>query len=147
MNKCESSDRAEAFIIDIEKECNTVLVSRDDLLLLFESCFQFNEEKIIDEIAFTGKYIHSLVTILKRRNDHLDEVALLKVKEEYTANIKRFTELIEKIINPADDIAKEKIQSKYLQLSHQALENISILCSDLNFVKIYLNDKKYLGSN
>ena len=144
MSKCEASDKAELLIIEIEKHFNTTLVSRDDLLLILESCYLNRQEKIIKDLAFTGKYINSLLSILKRRNDHFDEIALLKVKEEYTANLKRITSLLEEIISSADEKVKEKIKSKYFILNHQSLENISILCNDLNFVKNYFNDKKHL---
>ncbi len=147
MNKCEASDRAELLILDVEKHNKVFLSLRNDLLILFETCYELKEETLIDDLSFTGKYLHSLINILKRGNDHLDEVALIKVKEEYTSNIKRITSMLEKIILSIDDKNKDSFYQKYLILNHQSLENISLLCKDLNYVKIYLNDKKHQGSN
>jgi hypothetical protein len=49
---------------------------------------------------------------------------------------------LDELITYANDFLKAIFKNKYFELSQQGIANLNELCSDLSFLKLYLNDNK-----
>ena len=129
-------------IEEIEKFSNYKLKRKDDLGLLLEVGTSNLEKKEIEDLAFNAKYILGLQRVLKKGSLNPEVNNLEKIKNDYFENIIKITEQIGKIINFASGEKKAHLKRTYLELNQQSFQNLNELLEDLEWAKMYLNNKK-----
>ncbi len=116
--------------------------NEEDIKRLIDLSVKENKLAELDEIAFSAKFTKGLLRIIQNRNNNIDDEYFDKIKKEYSENIQKVKSGLEKLIDEASNFIKNIYSEKYFQLTHESLANLNNLCSDLEWVKMYLNSLK-----
>lgn len=120
---------------------------KDDLLKLFDLIKETHREHLLEEISFTAKYVMGLLRVLKAGVNNSEVKSLEHVKQDFSANMKKITEELKKVIADADEGTKQYLGAEYLQMTQEGLRNLNLLLSDLEWTKKYLNSQKRQNKN
>ncbi len=114
----------------------------EDLLRIIELSYQFDLNEELDALAFSGKFSHGLLKIIQQGGATIEKDYFDKIKKEYAESLESVKRSLEPILKKSSDFFRKIFEEKYFSLSQEGVFNLSNLCSDLNYLKIYLNDKK-----
>lgn len=135
-------DEALELYSELNQRAHHEIKCGEDLLRIIETAYQFELREELEQLAFSGKYSYGLLSIIQKGGANLEEDYFEKLKAEYTESIKTVKNDIDKILKRAADFYQNIFREKYFTLSHDAMFNLSNFCSDLNHLKLLLNDKK-----
>ena len=137
------------FSVEAEKICNTVedisrgsLINKEDLRRIIEIALQNKRMDLLEELAFNAKYTQGLVSVIQKQDNKIDDEYFAKVKDELVQSFENVKFLLEELMKLGSDFLSTIFKEKYLELSQQGLFNLNNLCSDLGYLKLYLNDLK-----
>jgi hypothetical protein len=137
------------YSVEAEKICNSVediargnLFNKEDLRRITEIALQNNRMELLEKIAFSAKFTQGLVSVIQKQDNKIDEEYFAKVKEELINSFEKVKSLLEELLSLGSDFLSAIFKEKYLELSQQSLFNLNNLCSDLGYLKLYLNDLK-----
>jgi len=116
--------------------------NKEDIRRIIESALEHDQTNLLRELSFQAKYLQGLLKIIKTKNEVIDDKYFINVRTEYTEGIKKVKELLEKIIEPESQFIKNIFNEKYFQLTHHSMSNLTNLCNDFSYVKLYFNDLK-----
>lgn len=136
---------AEKIIEEVSQLSGSKLYNKDDLQRIVELAIAADKLKVLDQLAFQAKFSQGLIRIIQKKEMELKDEYFSAIGEELTENIGKIHSLISELLSPASDFIKNIYEEKYFQLTQQSLNNLNNLCSDLGFLKIYLNDLKRSG--
>lgn len=135
--------------LDAEKICNCVedlakgkLKNKEDLLRLTELALSSNNMKKLEELAFQAKFSQGILRIIQNKDNTLNEEYFASLKNEYMQSIQLIKDTLENLLTNASEFLKTIYKEKYFQLNLQSMNNLNDLCSDLVYLKYYLNDQK-----
>ena len=135
--------------LEAEKICNSVediakghLNNKEDLLRITEIALQNHKMELLEDLAFHAKFLQGLVNIIQNRDNKIEEEYFAKVKSEMLQSIEKVQRLLSELLEFASDFLKTIYKEKYFQMSREAISNLNSLCSDLSYLKLYLNDVK-----
>lgn len=118
------------------------ILNEEDIQRLLEITFKEDKLKELDDVSFSAKFTKGLLRIIQNRDNNIEDEYFEKVKKEYSENIQKVKSGLEDLIKNSSDFLKGIYEEKYFQLTHESLANLNNLCSDLEWVKMYLNDQK-----
>lgn len=118
------------------------LQRKEDISRIIELGFKSENFEAIEKMAFIGKYLDGLFNIIKRGESGIDEQVFKSYVEEYSINLEKFKNELEKLLQFASDFIQDIFRKKYLMLNQEGVQNLTALIHDFNYFKIYLNDKK-----
>ena len=127
---------------DAEQFSDSLLKKKDDLVLLLNECSSINNFTIFDDLCFTGKYINGLLRVLKTGNTNPEVKSLDHVKKDLSDNMEKVISLLKEITLNSSEEIKINFEKKYFSLSPEAFANLTVLVSDLDATKKYLNQIK-----
>lgn len=131
-----------SFLKSVNEHSGNKLKNLEDLTRLFEIANNNNLTTVLEKIIFSAKAFNGLMRIIKNIDNKFDDAYFEKLKLE----IKHHTEVVmnglKEISEKGGSFIAEIFAEKYLTLSTECMQNLSILCSDLEYVKLYLNDNK-----
>ncbi len=137
------------FKLEAEKICNCVediakgkLNNKEDLQRITELALQNNKIELLEELSFQAKYSQGLVKIIQKRDNKIEADYFAKVQAEMLQSITNIKNLLEELLQYAGDFLKNIYREKYFEMTTQSLFNLNNLCSDLGYLKLYLNDQK-----
>ena len=139
-------DEAEKIFSNIDRLASGKLFHKEDLLRLIEMTLKNNNLGLLEDLSFQAKFSHGLMQIIKSSDSKVDEEYFSKIKIELTESILKIRSVFEKLIENADDFIKSIFVEKYLAMTQQSMVNLNNFCSDLGFLKLYLNDLKRKGN-
>ncbi|RJP63607.1 MAG: hypothetical protein C4543_00195 [Ignavibacteriales bacterium] len=142
MNSVDNKKAAEEFCIKIDEFAKGKLNNAEDLTRIAEIIFKINKQELLDEISFSAKYSQGLLKIIQNRSNNIEDDYFDRIKAEYTEAVKKIRELLKTILADGSPFIKQIFIDKYLSLTHESLNNLNLLMSDLSWVKMYLNDIK-----
>ncbi|WKZ70645.1 MAG: hypothetical protein QY331_05170 [Melioribacteraceae bacterium] len=142
MNSVDNKKAAEEFCSKINEFAKGKLNNAEDLTRIAEIIFKINKQELLDEISFSAKYSQGLLKIIQNRSNNIEDDYFDRIKAEYTEAVKKVRELLTRILNDGSPFIKQIFIDKYLSLTHESLNNLNLLMSDLSWVKMYLNDIK-----
>lgn len=114
----------------------------DDIGRLIELSIQNGKMDILEGLSFQARYAQGLLKIVQNRDNKIEDEYFSKVQREFAEAIGKIKSSIEIIISDSSGFIYQIFNEKYLQMTQDALSNLNKLCSDLGFVKLYLNDLK-----
>lgn len=135
---------AENIFLEVEKLAGSKIANKEDLLRIISLAFQNDNVKILEDLSFQAKFTQGLLKIINTKDNSIQDEYFSTVKKEFGTSVETIKNLLKAIISNSDNFYEEIIEKKYFQLSHQSLSNLSILCNDLSYLKLYLNDQKRL---
>jgi hypothetical protein len=130
------------FVNEVEKFSKSRLKRKAELIRIYEEAVNNNNEKLFEDLAFTAKYVQGLLRIVKTGSANSEINNLDQIKKDFSDNMNKVILKIKEIIAGADEGMKTHFELTYFELSQQGFINISELLSDLEWAKIYLNDRK-----
>ncbi len=133
---------ADKLIGEIEQFSNQKLKRKDDLKTLIEESKKNEKEKLLENLSFNAKYVLGLQRVLKMGSSNSEISSLEKIKEDYTNNLIKSIGQIKELVNFSSEENKIHFNKTYFDLTQQALKNLNELLEDLEWTKIYLNQKK-----
>jgi hypothetical protein len=124
-----------------------------DLSVLIEASFLARNERLLNDLTFTAKYLNGLGKILRdnmiSQSAHntiekksLDESSANKIRSEFKEHIKKFTLQMAALIKDLDESDRNIIEKKYLDMTRSSMINLSSMIYDLTWLKKLLNTKK-----
>lgn len=135
---------AENIFLEVEKLAGSKIANKEDLLRIISLAVQNDNVKILEDLSFQAKFTQGLLKIINTKDNSIQDEYFSTVKKEFGTSVETIKNLLKAIISNSDNFYEEIIEKKYFQLSHQSLSNLSILCNDLSYLKLYLNDQKRL---
>ena len=132
---------------EVEKFNGKSLNRKEDLSIIIDSYNQTGKIEDFENLCFTGKYINGLLRVLKSSVKIPEVQSIDHVKKDLSENIEKVISQLNEITFKMKDENKKKIESTYLELSQNSLQNLQQLVEDLDNIKKYLNHLKRINSN
>lgn len=127
---------------EIEKLSKGKLNFRDDLERIIEISLEKGNIKALEELSFQARYSQGLLSIVKNRDNRIEDGYFDKIQKEYMDSILRIKSQIELILGSSSEFISQVFSKKYFEMNQKSMTNLNLLCSDLSFLKLYLNDLK-----
>ena len=138
----EDKNRARSILDNIDSFSKNKLKQREDLSRLIEIAIQQNKMNKLEEITFSAKYVQGLLKIVKSRSEDIDPEYFIKIEKEYLENLQKLKRSLAELIYEAGSFYRGIFEEKYFSLTQGSLQNLTDLCSDLNWTKMYFNELK-----
>ena len=132
---------------EVEKFNGKSLNRKEDLSIIIDVYNQIGKVEDFEKLCFTGKYINGLFRVLKSSVKIPEVQSIDHVKKDLSENIVKVISQLSEITFKMKDENKKKIESTYLELSQNSMQNLQQLVEDLDNIKKYLNHLKRNNSN
>ena len=127
---------------EVEGLSNNRLCFRDDLEILIKITQKSEKFRLLEKISFHAKFSNCLLKVIQRKDPLIEETFFLKSSSEYKDSLQKVINLLERLLKEESDFIRTIFEEKYFGLNQQCLNNLNNLCSDLSYLKLYLNDLK-----
>lgn len=127
------------FISEVENFTDSIIQKKDVLQLLISEVKKNNSDKLFEELCFTGKYVNGLLRVLKNSTSNPEITNIDDIKNDLSNNMKKVISLLQEITLKSDEAVKKHFEANYFNLSPDTLQNLTILASDLDATKKYIN--------
>jgi hypothetical protein len=128
--------KAEKFLFDVDSFSNYNLKAKNYLLKLLEIIFYNNDNRLLNKIAFTAKYVNGLIRILQKAESDHQITNLTQLKTELSENIQLFINQVEALVADEDGLKTD------INLTLKSSSGLKLLLADFEWVKMYLNNLK-----
>ena len=146
--------KATTYLInDLNQFSNSKLKNIEDISLIIETSSLTQQQKLLNEILFTAKYLNGLGKILQKNlplnsnkngslgSDDIDRTKI-KITKEFEENIQNLISKLRFLFKNIKIEDKEKFENKYFSLTRSSMINLTILIYDLAWLKTYRNKNK-----
>lgn len=130
-------------IDEAEKFSNITLNRKEDVSLLLNCSLKGDKKEVFAELAFTGKYISGLTSVLSKGQNIPEVENLDNVKKDLSDNFESFINKLREIVSQENEEIKKRFEVEYLTLNPQSFNNLKLLAADFEKVKVYLNHLKH----
>ena len=130
------------FLTKVEQYTSNTLQSKDDLRKIIDVAVDKGKEDEFEKLTFTAKYICGMMRVLKHAPGIPDVSSTDHIKNDLNENMKKGLEQLKEIISFSDASHLEYFDKTYFTLSPESFTNLSLLFSDLESVKKYINHLK-----
>ena len=128
------------FLQSVEQSIHRKLQNREEVGELYELAKNFSHEQIFDELTFHAKFLARGHLLLRQFGTGHEETN--RLAGEFSHELEKAKSLIESLLINASDLTKRKFNDRFIQLSHETLNNFLSLMADLALVKDYALDHK-----
>lgn len=136
--------------LEAEKICNYIedlskgkLHFKEDIYRLTELSINSNKLELLEELSFHAKFSKGIISIIQKKDERLENEYMQTIEKEYLDTIVKIRGILVNILSGATDFLRTIFEEKYLQFTHESMNNLKFLCEDLSFLKLYFNDMKY----
>lgn len=115
-----------------------------DLSIIIEASFLERNERLLNDLSFTAKYLNGLGKILRDNtitHSVHDKSSANKIRNEFKEHIRKFTIQLTALIKDLDESDRNIIEKKYLDMTRSSMINLTSLIYDLTWLKKFLNTK------
>jgi hypothetical protein len=130
------------FLTKVEEYTSNPLQRKDDLRKIIDVAIDNGKEDEFEKLTFTAKYICGMMRVLKNAPGIPEVNSIDNVKNDLNENMKKGIEQLKEIISFSDASYLEYFDKTYFTLSPESFTNLSLLYSDLESVKKYINHLK-----
>jgi hypothetical protein len=141
----QNSDRIN--LDNIEELFNVNFNYKDDLLLLLDICSKKDVNNKMEGLAFTGKYINGLLSVLNRASEIKEAQNLLQIKKDLQDNVQSLVAKLNEIADMMGESESIRIKKKFTDMSENSFQNLKKLIVDLDTLKKYYNYLKRRSTN
>ena len=127
---------------EVLKLSGGTLNNPDDLKLIIGSALNQNKLETLESLSFHAKFSDGILSVIRKKNTAVPQEYFSKAEEEFKNNLFKVRGCLEEILTNESEFIKSILTEKYLHLSQSGLENLSRLCSDLSYLKLFFNDIK-----
>jgi hypothetical protein len=130
------------FLRELERFFDRTLSFRDEVGMLIEVAGQKGKMGAFNDAIFLAKFITKSMGVMKRIG--VDGEGYDKLSAEFQSNIQKVSAFLKEILEVAPEDARRSMAPFFLSLTHDSLEHLMILLSDLAIVKNWVLDGKQL---
>ena len=141
------SNLSAGIIDEIDEFSQHKLNKKTDLKILYCQSIKDDKEKTFDELSFTAKYVQGLMRVLKTGTGNPEVKSLEHIRKDFTHNMQKIVDQMKEIVANADETVKLYFEKTYFDMSHQGMQNLTLILSDLEWAKKYFNLQKRQKSN
>jgi rhamnogalacturonyl hydrolase YesR len=141
------SNLSAGIIDEIDEFSQHKLNKKTDLKTLYCQSIKDGKEKTFEELSFTAKYVQGLMRVLKTGTSNPEVKSLEHIRRDFTHNMSKIVDLMKEIIAKTDETIKIYFEKTYFDMSHQGMQNLTLILSDLEWAKKYFNIQKRQKSN
>jgi|GEM_PF-1213032 len=134
----------EEFINSFYEFAGDKILCREDIKRIIELSFQHNKSAL-ENIAFHAKYLSGLLSIIKNKDNSINEEYFSRVKDEYAGHVEEIKKQLTAILEYDSGFFKSIAGKKYFEMTQESLENLNKLCADLARIKSFLNNLQERG--
>ncbi|MHC1737967.1 MAG: hypothetical protein AB9882_08175 [Ignavibacteriaceae bacterium] len=138
MDKAAAEEKAKTLTDRIEDFSNRKIMDREALSDILALSVVSDKEKELRELAFTAKYIQGILRGAKKAAGNPEINNLEFLKGELGEHIQKFAGMLRGLIPPLPE--SDKLNKKYFGENVNSFADIQTLISDLEWVKMFLND-------
>ena len=142
-NREEKLKQADEFLDGLKSFAGDKLSQEEDIKRIVTAAFREDKLEELEKLAFSAKYAVGLMRIIRTRDNTFEEDYFEKIKTEYGENLEKVKRILGDLAESEGGFISSIFDEKYFRLNHTSLDNLNILCRDLEFVKQYLNELKY----
>jgi len=128
----------QSYIDEVEKFMQRKFQFRHEVALLLDEAAIHSQQKLLDEIAFSAKFVVNASNILKREGTGREETA--KLEHEFKDGIEHSSSLLRELIAGVSDDERNLFTSRFLSISHDGMNNLMKLLYELSWLKNYSLD-------
>ncbi|MEI7811254.1 MAG: hypothetical protein WCJ01_02390 [Ignavibacteria bacterium] len=132
----------QTIIKEVDELSGGKLKRKEDLSRLLEISIKSKKPELIATASFSAKFLTGLLSIIRRGESLIDDTVLAGYINEYMENLNKLKSGINEITSDGGKFIRQIFEEKYMAMTSESLNNLTELCSDLSWYKIYLNDKK-----
>ena len=141
------SNLSAGIIDEIDEFSQHKLNKKTDLKTLYCQSVKDGKEKIFEELSFTAKYVQGLMRVLKTGTSNPEVKSLEHIRRDFTHNMQKIVDQMKEIVDKTDETIKIYFEKTYFDMSHQGMQNLTLILSDLEWAKKYFNMQKRQKSN
>ncbi len=130
-------------IEEAEKFNRISLKRKEDVNLLLNSSLKGDKKELFAELAFTGKYISGLTSVLSKGQNIPEVENLDNVKKDLSDNLESFINNLRDILSQENEEIKKRFEVEYFTLNPQSFNNLKLIAADFEKIKVYLNYLKH----
>ena len=113
---------------------------RGEIGMLLECATARNMHQVFEDITFLAKFVTNASGVLKRVGpSHADAAKLVG---EFKDNLEKVSTLLRTLVKEEPADARQQLLSRFFSLSHDSLDNLLVLLSELSRIKNYTLDQK-----
>jgi len=127
-------------ILDIKEFSGGKLKNEFELSALIEFTHTNKSDISFNDIIFKAKFLKGLAKVMAVSVESKENSE--KFMTEYTTELKKLTELIQKGLQKSDPLILNTFKNKYFDLTPESFINMNFLIEDLSVCKDYFNDKR-----
>ena len=140
-----NQNEAKKIFSAVEEISKGELQSAEDVERLIGIAVTNNKLDLLEQLSFQAKFSKGLFQIIRNSSNEIDPEYFKKIEAELTESIGKIKNLFSEIISDSDNFIKNIFEEKYFSMTRTSLSNLSILCEDLGYLKLYFNDLKRRG--
>lgn len=125
-------------ILDIKEFSNGKLKNEFELSALIEYTNNDKSHVSFRDIIFKAKFLKGLARVIAVSTDSKENSE--KFISEYTAELKKLTEMILSGLSGSNQIILDSFKKKFFELTPESLKSFNLLIEDLSICKDYFND-------
>src|SRR5664280_2643695 len=133
---------AAGIIEEIDDFSQHKLNKKTDLKTLYCQSVKDGKEKTFEELSFTAKYVQGLMRVLKTGTGNPEVKSLEHIRRDFTHNMSKIVDQMKEIVANADETVKLYFEKTYFDMSHQGMQNLTLILSDFEWAKKYFNMQK-----
>ncbi|MBI2428320.1 MAG: hypothetical protein HYV29_05900 [Ignavibacteriales bacterium] len=134
------SQTTKSLISEINAASGNTLQRSMDLGALLETAHQNSLHDILNDLAFSAKFLIKSFDLMKKVGKGGEGYD--KLESEFTSQIKKSHALISQLLEKSDAMTKAHFTGTYLSMDTIAMQNLMQLFHDLSWYKNYLIDKR-----
>ncbi len=135
-------ENIEIFLETVNQFSKMKLKRKKDIIFLLGEISRSSDPNMLESISFSAKYIMGLLRVMENAKNISGISNLNDIKNDLAFNIESLNARIKKLISRADSEKQKVFDLTYLQTNKESFGNFRELLSDLEWIKIYLNEQK-----
>jgi len=145
------SEATKIVLDELNRFSGLKLKNFQDLAVLME--LGRESEELLEEAAFTAKYLNGLGKILQGgtvptpplngdKKKYILPEAMEKVRNEYKQSLHKLGNQLKELTGKLEKKEQDRFNSKYFSPTQDSLVNLSMLIYDLSWLKVYRNKQR-----
>jgi hypothetical protein len=132
------SPQTTTLVTAIERHAQRSLTHREDVCLLIELAYSSAKLQQLDELSFFAKFAHKTFGIMQRIGS--DAQGYDNLSREFSSAVETSKALIHTLLEQADEETRERISTRFFELTPTAFQKLLTLMYDLSCYKNYTLD-------
>ncbi|MCF8260748.1 MAG: hypothetical protein K9J12_08240 [Melioribacteraceae bacterium] len=137
-----NSNDASEFVSKVSEFSKNSISNKEDLTRISAIVINNGLEQEFEKLVFNAKFLQGLLRIIRNKDNSIDAEYFEKVTGEYHMGLEKIKSGLKNILSYSDEFYRNIFEEKYMEMTHKGMANLTGLCDDLSWVKMFLNNEK-----